>query len=225
VFVSTVDDIIAGSSAVRQSNTILARSWARGGRFHNHFVIAVWRANQAESRHVKYWITALVILMSLSASLALADDFKTTNGKEYKDATVTRVEPDGIVLRTKSGISKIYFVELPKEVQERFHYDPQKTLPYRAAEAEAAKQRVQQQQTASPAATGTPSNIFTAKVAGIRAEHERQIKTAIAAGEPEQLHRVGAICNDGSESSAIGRDACSRHGGVRCWKFSDGTCQ
>ena len=26
------------------------------------------------------------------------------------------------MLRTKSGISKVYFVELPKDVQERFHY-------------------------------------------------------------------------------------------------------
>ena len=56
------------------------------------------------------------------ASIALADDFKTINGKEYKNATVSRVEPDGIVIRTKTGISKIYFVELPKDVQERFHY-------------------------------------------------------------------------------------------------------
>jgi len=46
------------------------------------------------------------------------------NGKEYKNAEVSRVEPDGIVLRTKSGISKLYFTELPKEVQERFHYNP-----------------------------------------------------------------------------------------------------
>ena len=51
-----------------------------------------------------------------------AEDFKTVNGKEYKDATVTSVEADGIVLRTKSGITKVYFVELPKDVQERFHY-------------------------------------------------------------------------------------------------------
>jgi hypothetical protein len=28
------------------------------------------------------------------------------------------------VLKGKSGISKLYFVELPKEVQERFHYNP-----------------------------------------------------------------------------------------------------
>ena len=26
------------------------------------------------------------------------------------------------MLRTKTGITKVYFVELPKDVQERFHY-------------------------------------------------------------------------------------------------------
>ena len=55
-------------------------------------------------------------------SLALAEDFKTVSGKIYKDATISHVEADGIVLRTKTGISKVYFVELPKDVQERFHY-------------------------------------------------------------------------------------------------------
>lgn len=54
------------------------------------------------------------------ASIALAEDFKTIEGKEYKDVTVSRVEPDGIVLTTKTGISKVYFVELPKDAQERF---------------------------------------------------------------------------------------------------------
>lgn len=56
----------------------------------------------------------------LLASIALAEDFKTIEGKEYKDVTVSRVEPDGIVLTTKTGISKVYFVELPEDVQERF---------------------------------------------------------------------------------------------------------
>ena len=53
------------------------------------------------------------------AAVAFADDFKLINGREYKDVTVSRIEPDGIVLKTKSGISKVYFVELPKDVQER----------------------------------------------------------------------------------------------------------
>jgi hypothetical protein len=63
----------------------------------------------------------LVLILCL-ASVALADDFKTISGKEYKNAKVSRVEPDGIVIKTKTGISKIYFVELPKDVQERFHH-------------------------------------------------------------------------------------------------------
>ena len=64
--------------------------------------------------------------------IAVADDFNLVSGKEYKDVTVTRVEPDGIVLRTKSGISKVYFVELPKDVQERFHYNPSIASAYSA---------------------------------------------------------------------------------------------
>src|SRR5438094_3550028 len=63
-----------------------------------------------------------VILTLCFISTALADDFKTIDGKIYKDATISHVESDGIVIKTKTGISKIYFTELPKEVQERFHY-------------------------------------------------------------------------------------------------------
>jgi hypothetical protein len=73
---------------------------------------------------VKCSATTLAILAVLSASLSLAEDFKTIKGKVYKDATITRVEADGIVIRTKMGISKVYFIELPKDVQERFHPRP-----------------------------------------------------------------------------------------------------
>jgi hypothetical protein len=76
---------------------------------------------------------AFVILIVCFASIALADDFKATDGKEYKNATVTRVEADGIVVKTKGGISKVYFAELPTDVQERFHYDPQKAAAAQAA--------------------------------------------------------------------------------------------
>ena len=74
-------------------------------------------------------------LMLLFISAALAEDFKTTDGKEYKDARITRVDPDGIVVKTISGVSKVYFAELPKEIQERFHYDQQKASAYSAEQA------------------------------------------------------------------------------------------
>ncbi len=92
------------------------------------------------------------------ASVSLADDFKTNRGKEYKDATVTRVEPDGIVVMTSSGISKLYFAELPPDVQTRYNYDHAKATAFAtqqkddyakqqtAAEAAQAEQEVEKQQ-------------------------------------------------------------------------------
>jgi hypothetical protein len=70
-------------------------------------------------------VALCLVLILCFASIARADDFKTINGKEYKNVTVKRVESDGIVLASKSGIAKIYFTELPKEVQERFNYNPE----------------------------------------------------------------------------------------------------
>ena len=75
-------------------------------------------------QRVKGCATTLAILALLPASLALAEDFKTIRGKLYKDATIIRVEADGIVLKTKTGISKVYFIELPKDVHERFYPRP-----------------------------------------------------------------------------------------------------
>jgi hypothetical protein len=76
----------------------------------------------------------------MSASLALADDFKTYNGKEYKNAIVTQVDADGIVVRTKTSITKLYFTELPEDVRKRFNYDPEKA----AAAQRAALQQTQE---------------------------------------------------------------------------------
>jgi len=74
------------------------------------------------------------LILSFTAA-AFSEDFKTVNGKKYKDATISRVEPDGITVKTKSGITKVYFSELPKETQERFHYDPQKAGTYSSEQA------------------------------------------------------------------------------------------
>jgi hypothetical protein len=42
----------------------------------------------------------LTFLILCFASIALAEDFKAIDGKEYKNVTVSRVEPDGIMLIT-----------------------------------------------------------------------------------------------------------------------------
>jgi len=99
----------------------------------------------------------IVILATLFVSLALAEDFKTVSGKIYKDVTISRVEADGIVLRTKAGISKVYFVELPKEVQERFHYGSATTT------GKAVTPRIDKAESASHAAASFDAGTFADK--------------------------------------------------------------
>jgi hypothetical protein len=41
---------------------------------------------------------------------------------------------------------------------------------------------------------------------------------------PAPRTRIGATCNDNTSSDATGSGACSSHGGVRCWRYSDGSC-
>ena len=98
---------------------------------------------------MKISATTIAVLLLLLAAFAFAEDFKTVSGKVYKDATISHVEADGIVLRTKTGISKVYFVELSKDVQQRFHYRPTKAI---AAEREPEPMKMAAKQEESPQA-------------------------------------------------------------------------
>ena len=91
----------------------------------------------------------LILFVLCFVSAAFSDDFKTVAGREYKNATVSRVEPDGIVLTNNAGISKVYFTELPKEVQERFGYDPQRAADYSAQQSAGLDQVRKEQAEAS----------------------------------------------------------------------------
>jgi hypothetical protein len=139
-------------------------------------------------------IPLALVCFALSASLALADDFKTFAGKEYKDATVTRVEPDGILVKYKSGISKLYFAELPKEVQERFHYDPQIATAYTAAQAAVYEGDAKQQEEARHRQedAGAQKNAMIAKqqTANDRAQasQDREMASQQAKQQPEAAH-------------------------------------
>jgi hypothetical protein len=96
-------------------------------------------------RRVKHWETTLAILVALFASIALAEDFKTTDGKEYKNAKVNRVEPDGIVITHSSGVAKIPFTELPRDVQQRFGYDAAKIEAQSGGARGAEEKRIEDQ--------------------------------------------------------------------------------
>jgi len=150
-------------------------------------------------RRVKDWPPKLAMLLALTlASPALAEDFKMINGKEYKNATVSRVEADGIVLKSKSGIAKIYFFELPKEVQERFHYgsampalvdadrfaqqvatklEERESILHGKEAGNAVTQRIDQAQSATDAAAFVDADRFAQQIATKLEERGKRAKT------------------------------------------------
>ncbi len=66
----------------------------------------IFENRTALDRSGKVQIKLVPILILCLAPAAFSEDFKTVNGKEYKDASITRVDPDGIVVKTTFGVSK-----------------------------------------------------------------------------------------------------------------------
>ena len=60
-------------------------------------------------------IPLTIAILALGLQFATAENVKTLTGQEYKEATITRAEPDGIVLMYSAGIVKIPFTELDPE--------------------------------------------------------------------------------------------------------------
>jgi hypothetical protein len=145
-------------------------------------------------------LTFLILCFALAA---FAEDFKTVNGKEYKDATVTRVDPDGLVVKTKSGITKVYFYELPKDVQERFHYDSEKAASYSSEQAAnyAAYQKQQDEAQRQQEAADTKINAALA-AQQTTANHLQSLQTRyreLQKQEDELLRQIGQAKQPGPE--------------------------
>ncbi len=58
-------------------------------------------------------------------------DVTLEDGTKLKDTVVLKVEPDGLRLEHKDGVSKVRFENLPKAVQKRFTFDHEQAKKYR----------------------------------------------------------------------------------------------
>ena len=56
----------------------------------------------------------------------------TTKGVSYRNYTISRVEPDGVVIRHSAGVTKVLFADLSEVDQKRFNYDPAKATAFQA---------------------------------------------------------------------------------------------
>src|SRR5205823_11332178 len=85
-----------------------------------------------------------LLLALFALQLAAADDFTTATGQEYKNVTVSRVEPDGIVITFSGGIVKIPFTELSPEIQKKYGYDPKASADFQQQTYQADVARTRQ---------------------------------------------------------------------------------
>jgi hypothetical protein len=75
----------------------------------------------------------IVIALILTAAFLRADDITTIRGEKFTNVSISRVEPDGIVVIKSDGIVKIPFTDLSPELRAKYGYDPKKAAQFKSA--------------------------------------------------------------------------------------------
>ncbi|HWB59531.1 MAG TPA: hypothetical protein VG733_08565, partial [Chthoniobacteraceae bacterium] len=114
------------------------------------------------------------MLLLFFAGAGFADDITTTDGKTYKGVEITKTEPDGITIMSDSGVEKIPFTSLPKDLQAKYGYDPDKAAAYAAQDA------------------ATQSQLFQANEKALK--QKIAADNALAAGKPDDDAAKGPKC-------------------------------
>jgi hypothetical protein len=82
----------------------------------------------------------LLLVLALLSGAAYAEDWTTTDGMNYKNVRVVRVEDDAITIIYKDGGALVPILKLPPNLQERFSYNPVKAKAAADARAKADAQ-------------------------------------------------------------------------------------
>lgn len=86
----------------------------------------------------------IVVALGIFSSVALGEDWTTTDGTKYQNVRVIRVEDDAITILYKDGGALVPIMKLPPKLQQKFDYDPVKAKlaadARTKADAENAKQ-------------------------------------------------------------------------------------
>jgi hypothetical protein len=91
-------------------------------------------------KHVVSFVLAILVAVTATN----ARDLTTTDGVTYTNASLIRVEPDGITIKYDGGLTKLHPSKLPQELREKFHFNATQAALYaqqQAAEVRAANAR------------------------------------------------------------------------------------
>jgi hypothetical protein len=81
---------------------------------------------------------SFVIFFSL-CFCSIAEDLTTLDNNTYHDIRVSRIEVDGIIALYSGGGGKIFFTNLPPDLQKRYGYDPAKAAALAARQEKIRK--------------------------------------------------------------------------------------
>ena len=81
--------------------------------------------------------TALIAVISaLSVHLCTAEDMTTTDGTVYRNATVTKADPDALKISFEDGLARIPFEKLPEDIRQKYGYTPEAAAAFQKQVAE-----------------------------------------------------------------------------------------
>ena len=117
--------------------------------------------------NMKRYLSAFVFISLVIFTPLRAEVFTTLDGEKYTEATLKRVEPDGVVISYSDGVRKLKFQNLPPEVCAKYGYNPESEVKYVAQRQsnDVAAYQAAMPVTANPA---PPCNCNPTKHAGSR---------------------------------------------------------
>ena len=130
------------------------------------------------------------VVVSLPLSPARAEELPLANGRTLSGVTIMRVEPDGLVVRTATGIQTIPFTELAESLRALHGYDPAKAEAHLRALSAAEEAR------ATAIAAQQESEVRVRRVREWAAENGEENNIFV-----HQVQEGGALCGTSSASS------------------------
>jgi hypothetical protein len=133
-----------------------------------------------------------------SCAIASADDFAFTNGNKIS-GTLSRVEPDGLVLITDDGIEKIPFTQLSPEVRAKYGYKPQAAAQYSAKLAAAQHEAFRRNEAALQTQEQEKTREWNAHEAVLQQRATRKdLNEAISQSAMQVQAKVSQVTDDGA---------------------------
>ena len=86
----------------------------------------------------------LPLLVLLAGFSSYGEELKMADGEIFTFESIKKTEPDGLVVLTDSGVSKIRFSKMSEEDKMRYGYDPAKEKVFQEAKQQAAITSYQQ---------------------------------------------------------------------------------